>query len=315
MSSRNNQQYSIQLKKDVECYYCHKKRHIEAYCYKKQREKGQVECYYCHKFGHVQANCYKKKREEGHASFVEEKNNHARLFMTKTVEEKYVSKTANIPVKEKTLKTYKLIFGEDIRYGHIPIGATMSKVRDIVSYKYSGLKNFLIKYRDKEGDLVTITTVEELNLAEESADPQSSVRLYISEGMKLYYEAVVCEETQENFEFVQGELEIPNKEAIMTSIDSGNEHVKYVECLERGRKMSGLMGLIPIRSKKEDLTKEVEYNAVNVAACQAVWLKRILVDFEQVADMLTKALIRSKFEQHHSAFGVINFESRGSVEN
>jgi gag-polypeptide of LTR copia-type len=88
MSSRDNQQYSNQLKKDVECYYCHKKGHIEAYCYKKQREKCQVECYYCHEFGHVQANCYKKKREEGHASFVEEKDNHAWLFMAKTVEEK-----------------------------------------------------------------------------------------------------------------------------------------------------------------------------------------------------------------------------------
>jgi hypothetical protein len=63
-----------------------------------------VECYYCHKFGHVQANCYKKKREERHASFVEEKGNHARLFMVKTVEEKYVSKTANIIVKEKTFE-------------------------------------------------------------------------------------------------------------------------------------------------------------------------------------------------------------------
>jgi hypothetical protein len=87
MSSRDNQQYSNQLKKDVECYYCHKKGHIETYCYKKQRKKCQVECYYCHEFGHVQANCYKKKREEGHASFVEEKDNHARLFMAKIVEE------------------------------------------------------------------------------------------------------------------------------------------------------------------------------------------------------------------------------------
>jgi hypothetical protein len=31
----------------------------------------------------------------------------------------------------------------------------MSEVREIVSCKYYGLKNFLIKYRDKEGDLVS----------------------------------------------------------------------------------------------------------------------------------------------------------------
>jgi hypothetical protein len=84
-------------------------------------------------------------------------------------------------------------------------------------------------------------------LAEESADPQSSVRLYISEGMKLYFEAVVCEEAREIFEVVQGELEIHDKEVVMMSIDNGNEHVKYVECLERGKKGSGQMGLILIR--------------------------------------------------------------------
>jgi PB1 domain len=79
----------------------------------------------------------------------------------------------------------------------------MSEIRDIVNCKYSGLKNFLIKYHDNEGDLVTITTTKELYLAEESTDSQSSVRLYISEGMKLYSETVVCEEAREIFEVVQ----------------------------------------------------------------------------------------------------------------
>ncbi|XP_020242592.1 uncharacterized protein LOC109820805 [Asparagus officinalis] len=83
-----NQPHSNQPKKDVECYYCHKKGHMQANCYKKQREEGQdVECYYYHKSGHVEADCYKKKREEGHGSFVEEKSNQARLFMAKTDEE------------------------------------------------------------------------------------------------------------------------------------------------------------------------------------------------------------------------------------
>jgi PB1 domain len=85
------------------------------------------------------------------------------------------------------------------------------KGRKIISCKYFGLKNFLIKYHDKEDDLVTITTIEELNLAEESADLQNLVRLYISEGMKLYSGVVVCEEAREIFEVVQGELKISNK--------------------------------------------------------------------------------------------------------
>ncbi|KAJ3688789.1 hypothetical protein LUZ61_017953 [Rhynchospora tenuis] len=96
--------------------------------------------------------------------------------------EKCKSAVKDVLVTEKPSKPYKLVFGEDIRWGHIPAGATLSKVREIVSSKYPGLTSFLIKYRDKEGDLVTITTAEELKLAEESADPQGSVRLYISEG-------------------------------------------------------------------------------------------------------------------------------------
>jgi hypothetical protein len=62
--------------------------------------------------------------------------------MAKTVEEKYVRKTANVAVKEKSLKTCKSIFGEGIRWGHILTSVTMSKVREIVSCKYFDLKNF-----------------------------------------------------------------------------------------------------------------------------------------------------------------------------
>ncbi|KAJ1694931.1 hypothetical protein LUZ63_011629 [Rhynchospora breviuscula] len=97
-------------------------------------------------------------------------------------EEKCKGAVKDVAVTEKPPKAYKLVFGEDIRWGHIPAGATLSKVREIVSSKYPGLTSFLIKYRDNEGDLVTITTAEELKLAEESADPQGSVRLYILEG-------------------------------------------------------------------------------------------------------------------------------------
>jgi hypothetical protein len=48
-----------------------------------------------------------------------------------------------------------------------------------------------------------------------------------------------------------------------------------------------------VYTKKEVLAKEAKYNVVNVAACQAIWLRRMLVDFEPVADMLTKALVGS----------------------
>ena len=75
----NNQQHGggrgQGSRRDVECYYCHKKGHVQARCYKKQRDEGHVECSYCHKFGHMEADCYKKKREEKQVNFVEEEDN------------------------------------------------------------------------------------------------------------------------------------------------------------------------------------------------------------------------------------------------
>jgi chaperonin cofactor prefoldin len=57
---------------------------------------------------------------------------------------------------------------------------------------------------------------------------------------------------------VQGDLEISDKEAIMTSIDNENKHVKYVECLERGRKVSRQMGLILIRFNEDVVLAQCE---------------------------------------------------------
>lgn len=87
----------------------------------------------------------------------------------------------NIEQKEQPTKTVKLVFGEDIRFAQIPGNCSVSQFREIVRNRFPSLKAVLIKYKDEEGDFVTITTSEELRWAEESADPQASVRLYISE--------------------------------------------------------------------------------------------------------------------------------------
>jgi PB1 domain len=132
-----------------------------------------------------------------------------------------VSQTANVAIKEKPLKAYKVIFGEDIRWCHVLVGATISKLGEIINSKYSGLNNFLMQYHDKEGDLVTITTVEKLYLAEDSANPQSSVRLYISEV---------------------------------------ENNMKYVKYFERGKKVSGLMRLDLVRSNRDVALVQYEGN-------------------------------------------------------
>ncbi|RZR88217.1 hypothetical protein BHM03_00015759, partial [Ensete ventricosum] len=103
------------------------------------------------------------------------RNSHKSMKKLVDMAEKYAE------VKEKPKKSMKLVFGEDIRLAQIPVDCTVLQLREIVGSKFPSLKALLIKYKDKEGDLVTITTSEELRWAEESADLQGSVRLYIVE--------------------------------------------------------------------------------------------------------------------------------------
>lgn len=87
----------------------------------------------------------------------------------------------NIGVKEEAMKDVKLVFGEDIRCAQMPVNCCLSQLREIVQNKFPSLKAFLIKYKDKEGDLVTITSSEELSWASNLADLEGPIRLYVVE--------------------------------------------------------------------------------------------------------------------------------------
>ncbi|KAK7260912.1 hypothetical protein RIF29_27211 [Crotalaria pallida] len=96
--------------------------------------------------------------------------------------EKLVVKTKTVKQeKEEVTRTVKLIFGEDIRWAQLPLNCSMRLVRDIIRERFPSLKGVLVKYRDREGDLVTITTSAELRLAETSGHVLGSVRLYLTE--------------------------------------------------------------------------------------------------------------------------------------
>ncbi|CAL0305724.1 unnamed protein product [Lupinus luteus] len=87
-------------------------------------------------------------------------------------------------VKEEkaVTRTVKLVFGEDIRWAQVPVNCSMQLVRDVVRDRFPGLKGVLVKYMDEDGDLVTITTTDELRLAESSCHTVGSIRLYIIEA-------------------------------------------------------------------------------------------------------------------------------------
>ncbi|XP_062198858.1 HSP-interacting protein-like [Phragmites australis] len=84
-------------------------------------------------------------------------------------------------VSEGTTKNVKFILGDDIRIVLIPENCSLLQLMDIARYKYNPyLKSFLLKFMDKEGDLVTITSTEDLRWVEE-LNPHVPVRLYIKE--------------------------------------------------------------------------------------------------------------------------------------
>ncbi|XP_074588567.1 protein PHOX1-like [Curcuma longa] len=97
----------------------------------------------------------------------------------KSVEKIVVVDEKHVQAKEESMKSIKLVLGEDIRYAQVPANCTMLKLREIICNKFPRLETFLIKFMDKEGDLVTITTSEELMCAEESAGLQGPVKLFI----------------------------------------------------------------------------------------------------------------------------------------
>eukprot|EP00249_Psilotum_nudum_P014628 c24925_g1_i1 orf=210-2735(+) len=64
----------------------------------------------------------------------------------------------------------KLIYDHDIRLAQLPINCKYSELREVVRKKFPSSRSVLIKYKDLEGDLVTITSTGELRLAETVVD-------------------------------------------------------------------------------------------------------------------------------------------------
>ncbi|XP_062193871.1 protein CLMP1 [Phragmites australis] len=64
----------------------------------------------------------------------------------------------------------KLVYDHDIRLGQVPAKCSFRMLREFVAKRFPSSKAVLIKYKDADGDLVTITSTEELRLAESFVD-------------------------------------------------------------------------------------------------------------------------------------------------
>ncbi|TYI42611.1 hypothetical protein ES332_A01G111200v1 [Gossypium tomentosum] len=71
----------------------------------------------------------------------------------------------NVAIEWRPLK---LVYGHDIRLSQMPVNCSFKVLREIVSKRFPSSKSVLIKFKDNDGDLVTITCTTELRLAESS---------------------------------------------------------------------------------------------------------------------------------------------------
>lgn len=67
-------------------------------------------------------------------------------------------------------RSLKLVYDHDIRLAQMPAKCSFRVLREIVSKRFPSSKSVLIKYKDNDGDLVTITCSGELRLAESYLD-------------------------------------------------------------------------------------------------------------------------------------------------
>ncbi|KAL1807789.1 hypothetical protein DCAR_0727172 [Daucus carota subsp. sativus] len=148
------------------------------------------------RYGHVENKeelKVKKKAEEGkkkdrggeNKETISRKNDY---FLRKEENGEDKSGDDKVVVKDKCsvsedviTKTVKLVLDDDIRFAQLPQNCSIRLVRNIVQDRFPNLMGALIKFRDPEGDLITITTTEELRVAEKCGGPLGSVRLYIVE--------------------------------------------------------------------------------------------------------------------------------------
>lgn len=82
------------------------------------------------------------------------------------------SLSASRPSREATIqwRPLKLVYDHDIRLAQMPVNCSFRVLREIVRKRFQSAKSVLIKYRDNDGDLVTITCTSELKLAEACVD-------------------------------------------------------------------------------------------------------------------------------------------------
>ncbi|ESQ53971.1 hypothetical protein EUTSA_v10024479mg [Eutrema salsugineum] len=123
-----------------------------------------------------------QKKKSGNKAGRERKLEDKVVVMDKEVIASEIVEGGGSSKEEATVaRTVKLVHGDDIRWAQLPLDSSVRLLRDVIRDRFPALRGFLIKYKDPEGDLVTLTTTDELRLAASNRDKLASLRLYIAE--------------------------------------------------------------------------------------------------------------------------------------
>ncbi|KAM1108660.1 hypothetical protein ACFX2B_005226 [Malus domestica] len=80
------------------------------------------------------------------------------------------SSSVSLPEAATRWRPLKLVYDHDIRLAQMPVNCNFRVLREIVTKRFPSSKSVLVKYKDSDGDLVTITSTAELRLAESCVD-------------------------------------------------------------------------------------------------------------------------------------------------
>ncbi|XP_051133860.1 protein CLMP1 [Andrographis paniculata] len=148
----------------------------------------------------------------------------------------------------------KLVYGHDIRLAQMPANCSLKVLRDIVSKRLQMSKSVLIKYKDADGDLVTITCSAELRLAEifvdnlNPRDPDSSkgdslsmLRLHIVEVSPEQEPPLLDDEEEEEeqpleTEVPKGDGTVLSSSVMDSSIEAADSETGKTEKSEQNEK-------------------------------------------------------------------------------
>ncbi|XP_073061513.1 protein CLMP1-like [Primulina eburnea] len=76
----------------------------------------------------------------------------------------------------------KLVYDHDIRLAQMPVNCSFKELRNVVGNRFPMSKAVLVKYKDNDGDLVTITCTSELKMAESCVDDLSLKEIDADKG-------------------------------------------------------------------------------------------------------------------------------------